>query len=307
MPTLIFCAGGTPQTACIAQAAGMRLGARLPETVYGELYFADQDWHAPDRAAYMAALARHRPVAATVLDLERPEQLGEVLSWAEEAAQLVREAVVVIPKFRGAIAQLPRQIGGKRMVLGLSVPTGFGGIPHDLDLTEFAGWRVHLLGGSPHLQIAYWCALSGTPPPEWLSRNARRLAQRYAPFGALAEVVSADGNMAQDQAGSCRFWSPWRGPKGHWWQLAQAGDTDRARGARARALERSCATIVATWQALARGGTVAELLAAGVEPPVLAAQAHRPRREPQRHRGGHDRHAAAWIAQDNWQQPMLLT
>ncbi|HEU4327840.1 MAG TPA: hypothetical protein VFS21_32180, partial [Roseiflexaceae bacterium] len=76
-PTLIFCAGGTPETAAIALAAGLRLGAQLPATVYGRLYFADQDYHAPNRNAYMAALARHRPVTASVLDLEQPEQLGD--------------------------------------------------------------------------------------------------------------------------------------------------------------------------------------------------------------------------------------
>ena len=87
-PALIFCAGGNRRYAEIAKDAGYLLGARLPSTVYFEpLYFADQEYQQPNRAAYMDALARYRPYMASVLDWETPEQLPAVMSWAEEAAQ----------------------------------------------------------------------------------------------------------------------------------------------------------------------------------------------------------------------------
>jgi GNAT superfamily N-acetyltransferase len=122
----------------------------------------------------MTALSLHKPALASVLDLERPEQLDEVLSLAAEAAQHATEAVIIIPKVVGIIASLPRVIGGLPVRLGYSVPTRFAGTT--VPLTEFAGWPMHLLGGSPNSQMA--------------------IAREYP-----AEVVSADGNYAQKSAG----------------------------------------------------------------------------------------------------------
>lgn len=224
MVTLIYCAGKNATFAGIAAAAGFKLGAQVPCTVYNDLYFCDQDWKQPNREAYMAALAKYRPVMATVLDWEREEQLGEVLSWAEEAAQHT-ERVLIVPKVQGGIGRLPRRVGGREVMLAFSVPTRFGGT--ELPLWEFAGWPIHLLGGSPQSQM----------------RHAIHL-------DAIADVVSADGNMAQLQANSCRFWSARPGPKGHWWQLSDVGDTNRERGARERAFKRSCENIMRAWRSL---------------------------------------------------------
>ncbi len=110
MVELIYCAGANRQYAEIAIAAGYTYGARLPDLVYFPPGFADQDWRAPNRMAYMAALATYRPRLCTVLDWEREEQLDEVLSWADEAAQYVSEAVIIIPKVHNAIRRLPRRI-----------------------------------------------------------------------------------------------------------------------------------------------------------------------------------------------------
>ena len=87
VPVLIYCADGNKRLAQIAIDAGFRYGARLPARgPHHPVFFADQDWKAPDRARYMTELAEHRPVMATVLDWEQMEQRDEVLSWAEEAA-----------------------------------------------------------------------------------------------------------------------------------------------------------------------------------------------------------------------------
>ena len=172
----------------------------------------------------MAALARHRPAVATVLDWEREEQLMEVLSWAEEAAQYAGEAVVIIPKVPGGVPSLPRAIGGRRVVLGYSVPTSYGGSP--LALWEIAGWPVHLLGGQPHKQLVCYDYLRG-----------------------IAEVVSADGNAACMQAHRGRFWCREKSPvvRSHWWQLREAGD-ERTEGVNLECLRRSLENIKAAWR-----------------------------------------------------------
>lgn len=180
MTRLIFCLGANRKYPEFARRIGYDLGARLPGSVYVDrLRFADQDWKRPNRAAYMAALARHRPETASVLDWERPEQRAEVLDWAEEAAQHVAEAVIIIPKVRGGIATLPRVIGGRRVILGYSVPTTHGATR--IGLREFDGWPLHILGGSPRQQM--------------------QVAQMHR-----GEVVQADGNMVHKAAGRGTYW-----------------------------------------------------------------------------------------------------
>lgn len=177
MTELIYCANGNARFAEIALKRGYTYGAQLPGTVYFAPDFCDQNWQKPDRARYMAALAEHRPRLATVLDLERDDQLEDVLSWAAEAAQHVTEAVIIIPKAHNIIARLPREIGGRAVRLGYSVPTRYAGT--EVMLWEFAGWPVHLLGGSPNAQIE---------------------------LSAYLDAVSADGNYAQKLAKQRMQW-----------------------------------------------------------------------------------------------------
>lgn len=218
-PELIYCAGKNQRFEATAHAAGFRIGVQLPNLVYHPVYFADQDWKKPNRVAYMAALAQHRPHMATVLDLEQPEQLADVLAWAEDAAAFVQQ-VLIIPKYCGAVDQIPRQISGKPVVLAYSVPTQFGGA--DVPIWEFVGWPVHLLGGSPHRQME-------------LSR--------------YLTVVSTDGNMANKMAHRGRFWSLEKGPKGHWRNLREIG-VDLERDNNLEAFRRSCVNIAAAWRSL---------------------------------------------------------
>lgn len=222
---LIYCGGGNPRFAQIAMDNGFLLGAQLPDTVYGPLYFADQDWKKPNRGAYMAALAQHRPHIASVLDLERDEQLGDVLSWAEEAAQFAN-VVMIIPKSFGIIQRLPRTIGGADIRLGYSVPTRHGGT--SVPLWEFAGWSVHLLGGNPHKQQS-------------LTHYMR--------------VESADGNMALLMAiRHCAFYDPRKRTSSGYWPSIDlydgcpwAGGGSNA-DAPYEAFRRSCENIMWSWK-----------------------------------------------------------
>lgn len=213
-PTLIYCAGKNRRFDMIAVEAGYLLGAQLPDaSVYFPIHFADQNWKKPDRERYIRALAEYQPYMASVLDWERPEQLDEVLSWAEEAAQFVR-TVMIIPKVPSGISLLPRMIGGKPVRLGYSVPTKHGGTM--LPVWEFAGWTVHLLGGSPHAQMKLIHYL---------------------------DVASADGNMPNLMA--TRFGCYWSAEKvkgDHWVHLPKQTDAPY------EAFRRSCENIMTAWR-----------------------------------------------------------
>jgi hypothetical protein len=229
-PRLIFCSAESKRYTKIAAECGLELGAQLPGVVhpFGPLVFADQNWKRPDRAGYMAALSVHRPDMATVLVWEREEQLAEVLSWAEEAAALVGRFVVLIPKVIGGAARLPRRIGGRDVLLGYSAASTYGGTP--VPIWEFAGWPVHILGGSPQRQMTLWRYLVG-----------------------MAEVVSVDGNVLRKMANRCMFFAPagrYRQASNRYFpQLREIGE---AWGADAcyECFRRSCLSVRAAWDAL---------------------------------------------------------
>jgi len=147
---LIYCAGGNRQFAEIAINEGFKYGSMMPFTVYFAPYFCDQNWKNPNRQSYLAALAKHKPHMATVLDWERMGQLPEILAWAEEAAMHVN-VVVIIPKVQNGVNLIPHVIGGKPVRLGYSIPSSYGGTA--LPYADFIGWPVHLLGGSPEKQL----------------------------------------------------------------------------------------------------------------------------------------------------------
>ncbi len=217
-PDLIFCGGKNAKFAEIAILAGFRYGAQLPCTTYAPVYFADQNWKNPNRAAYMAALNQHRPEMASVIDWEHPEQIDEVLSWAKSAALFV-DVVMIIPKVSGSIPMLPRSIDGKEVRLGYSVPTKHGGTT--LHLAEFVGWPVHLLGGSPGSQML--------------------LAQ-------YLDVRSVDGNMHMKMANRGLYWKPGKRAFSNAWVSLKETDGQRWNGdGNYEAFRRSCQNIMAKW------------------------------------------------------------
>lgn len=226
-PELIYCANGNERFAQIAIDAGFTYGAQLPGTVYFPPEFVDQDWKQPNRTAYMAALAQHRPRMATVLDWEHDEQLAEVLDWAEEAAQYV-ETVIIIPKVINGVRRIPTQIGGVPVRLGYSVPTKHGGTA--VPVWEFGRREVHLLGGSPHAQ--------------------KRIA-------AYLNVASVDGNIAQKLALRWNmFYDPLKQTSHAYWAYMADfdgqlwGNGGDSADAPYEAFRRSCQNIAAYW----RGG-----------------------------------------------------
>lgn len=212
---LIYCADGNRRFAEIAINAGFLYGAQMPRHVYFQPFFCDQDWKKPDRKKYMAALAKHRPYLASVLDWERDDQYGDVMKWAEEAAMYVSE-VMVIPKVCGTIDRIPEVIGGKRVRIGYSVPTKYGG--SFVPLWEFGRRPIHLLGGSPNKQFELTYYLN---------------------------VVSVDGNYTQMMASRYNeFWMD-----GSWHELNQNG-IHYEKDAIYEAFSRSCQNVMEAWQRL---------------------------------------------------------
>jgi hypothetical protein len=234
---IYYCADGNKRFAEIAIEHGFRYGAQLPNTVYFWPEFADNDYKRPNRERYMAALAEHRPFMASVIDWLAKEQLPEVLSWAEQAAQYV-SVVMIIPKVPGGIRLLPRRINGKEVRLGYSVPTSYGGTP--VHATEFLGWPVHLLGGSPEKQMR----LAGLNGGGFFNHTPR------------LNVVSVDGNYAQLMARYNQFWVPGTAHNAknkYWPRLNEAdgknwGDGSDTADAPYEAFRRSCENIQLMWQ-----------------------------------------------------------
>ena len=207
----------------------MTYGAQLPGTVYFPPEFVDQDWKRPDRAAYVAAVAQHRPRMATVLDWEHDKQLPEVLAWSEDVAPFV-ERVIVIPKVIGGVPRLPRRIGGREVVLGYSVPTRYAGT--SVPPWEFTGWPVHLLGGSPHRQMAMGHYLNVVSAD---GNYIAKMAQKWNQFWVMAPAL-----YAKD-----RRWPRLREADGRAW-----GDGSSTADAPYEAFRRSCVNVMAAWRAL---------------------------------------------------------
>jgi len=214
-PILIYCGGGNERFVKIALDVGFKYGAQLPDTIYGDLYFADQNWKNPKRDLYMRYLEKYSPKMATVLDFEHLDQKKDVLSWAEEASQFV-ENVLLVPKVSGTIKYLPKYINGKRVILAYSVPTRYG--KTDVSIDEFAGWPMHLLGGTPKKQIHLW-------------KNISR----------IADVVSIDGNYFRYKA--VRFCEYWVAP-GKWVPDGYKNKIDACY----ICFEKSCANIMSYWE-----------------------------------------------------------
>jgi hypothetical protein len=229
--SLIYCAEGNPTHEAIMRRHGIAVGCRLPNNRLtsrgvgaGHLFFADQDWLNPDRAAFMAQLAHFKPFMTTVRDWDQHTNREEVLSWAEEAAPHV-QAIVIIPKIAGTVHLIPHQVGHRPIVLGY--PMGALGSTARIDAREYGRRPTHLLGGAPQVQLAM--------------RRSGRL-----------NVVSADCNMMSKMAKRSLFWQ-WGiadyAVNRYWPQLQECDGRIISFGHPSwqEALERSAASYAAAW------------------------------------------------------------
>lgn len=153
--------------------------------------FLDCEWHDFDPDLHLKSVKQLRPKYATVRDVLTREQareagvewypLEQILEWAEETQESA-ENVIIIPKY-DCIDKIPEQY-----VLGYSVWTSYGGT--ELPIEEFAGHRVHLLGGSWKKQRAYLNILGD----DVVSLDNNHL-MRVAQFGTWYGVDGNDHNI----------------------------------------------------------------------------------------------------------------
>lgn len=166
---MIFTIGSGRPMCCLAVRAGLKYGFQSTAKLIclyhqgmrgHEITFIDNDYFNYDHAAHAAAVAQYRPKYATVRDVMTREQcqedgipyfpLPQILDWADELAAKADD-VIVIPKY-DCLDKIP-----DRYVLGYSIPTSHGQTP--LPAAAFKGRRVHLLGGSWKLQLAFMAEL----------------------------------------------------------------------------------------------------------------------------------------------------
>jgi hypothetical protein len=178
---LIYCAGGNNHLMTIASEAGWLLGARSDKLAYGhEITFVDIHYRVPNWKRHLAYVQREHPTYAVVPDLSETTvdttDVTRALAQADELAQYC-ETPLIVPKLSGQLPLIPASYA-----IAYSVPSSYGG-------AQFGPWfldgrRVHLLGGSPSTQ--------------------RRI---YRYIRNRAEVMSADGNMAQKVLSKLGYWS----------------------------------------------------------------------------------------------------
>lgn len=181
MIDVIFCAGGNEVLMRLAYEAGLLLGIQSGRPSYGfAIRFVDIDYqHPPTFEDHLRVVARYQPRFAVVRDLsERSVDEADIERATNEARCLADycEVPLVVPKLSGQLALLPDDLA-----IGVSLPTTHGAAQYAY--WELAGRRLHLLGGSPAVQMEAYRYLSG---------NNR--------------VLSTDGNMAQKVAWSAGYW-----------------------------------------------------------------------------------------------------
>ena len=191
---LIYCAGDNERLTRMAYDAGFLIGIRSGRSSHGfPVHFVDIEYRRPNFDKHLQAVKRYQPKYATVLDLSEQEvstqDIERALMQYEQLASYC-QIPLIVPKRFGQIALLPPDVA-----LGYSIPTSYGGAK-DIKLWEFEGRRIHLLGGSPQKQL-----------------------ECYQTLSACAQVVSADGNMAQLMATQfAKYWET-----GRWVEHPQRG------------------------------------------------------------------------------------
>ena len=170
--------------------------------------FADLNWKLPNLDQHLEFVREHAPTLAVAPDILDAAALRSTLDYAEAMAQYA-QYVVIVPKVPGLLELLPRE---PWLILGYSVPTKYGGA--DLLMAEIAGFRVHLLGGSPGRQLN---------------------------IADYIDVFSADGNAATRAA---EYGTVFNARTRRWDRSIEPRGPDLPY----RAFARSCEQIVQAWQ-----------------------------------------------------------
>lgn len=170
LPLLFYCAdGGRNQYSKIALECGWSLGVNSSETsVNNHCPMIDNDWKKYDHKLHLACVKKHKPLIATARDVEKIEDLPEILKQSRELAKYCGR-VLIIPKVK---CWLPNY-----QWLGYSVESTHGFT--SVEPEWFGSKLVHLLGGSPIKQV-----------------EASKHLNVVSLDGNYAQNVSQNGNVA---------------------------------------------------------------------------------------------------------------
>lgn len=224
-PLRIYCDGKNKRFAQIAVNAGFLYGVRIPAAAIIDqpIIFTDVDWKNPNEAQYLAHVKQIRPKLATVIDIETIDTLAQALDWANQLIDYV-EHIIFIPKI-DIIDRLPPQINNKEVILGYSVPSSYG--KTDIPIHRFLSHRIHVLGGSPHVQM--------------------RLYKQHPNM-----IYSVDGNYFTKMANRMqRYWVPGDNDEitNRFWKRNKAHAPEQI-------FQQSCKNILAAWERVFTGDSI---------------------------------------------------
>lgn len=157
--------GNNPNVPRIARESGSAYGTKEVHKAYAWPFMVDCEFEKPRPwYKYMQVIRDLRPVMALTVDYTDPSKKLRMLAQVRRLRKAGVLRVVVCVKFHGAAYDVPADC-----IIGVSLRTEgnlakgkhnpySGFMPH---FNELAGRKVHLLGGSPQLQIDTLCKLRG--------------------------------------------------------------------------------------------------------------------------------------------------
>lgn len=179
----IYVRGGDKTAPVIARKAGALYGTRDDYTIYDDIHMLDANWKACDWQRMLSIIAEHKPHMVVVPDYEAHEQLPTVLSRVHELRKIGTPEILIVPKFRHAVLDIPSDC-----IVAVSMPApSYAGFLPDFRLLKDR--RCHLLGGRP----------DSTKTRIGQAEAIRKIT------GAGGQVVSVDGNYSA-RAGQVGRW-----------------------------------------------------------------------------------------------------
>jgi len=185
----IFCQGNNKTFPAIAHKSGVAYGTRSCEKAQGYPFMLDIKWNNYKWDAHIQKTIDYAPVMVCAPDYTDKSQYQDLMDKIQELRDLGVLRIVVIPKFKGAVDDIPNDC-----IIGISVPSSYAGyVLGDEDVAKIRGRMVHLLGGSPKSQMAFY--------------------KYYTDNGI--HVISMDGNGFQKNASFGVFFEDgiWKQPK----------------------------------------------------------------------------------------------
>lgn len=148
----VFCQGSNKSFPAIARECGVAYGTRSDDAAQAYPFMLDIKWKDYKWDKHIKKVKDYHPVMVCAPDYTDKSQREDLMAKIAELRGLGVLRVVVIPKFKGAVDDIPANC-----VIGISVPSSYAGyVLDDEDVAKIRGRYVHLLGGTPQSQRAFY-------------------------------------------------------------------------------------------------------------------------------------------------------